>query len=585
MTPAAARPSRAPRLVAKVLGFSFGVIVLVLAAVFLVLSWQARARLTGAVTANLELSQQRFGDAEARRQRDRLAQAAMLAESPTLKAAIDTFQSEGRAGGPLDQLTGTVRGELAKVQQVTGVPALSVTDARGRVISTVGPLAADWPAGLLVPPRTWSSAEPVEAVIRAGQRVYLTTVAPLVLGDDVVGEFLLAAPLDDSYARDLAADANTEVAVLLDGVVVAGSGATGLGAALSAAGLPAAGTVDVHGNEYVVRRLSLVDHMAIYAIGSLGAATRAATADAATLLGVVGLGALLLAGLGSAWLARTLVRPIDELTSRLARMARERRFDEPLAVMGASRELDDLTDTFDSLRRAITSAEAEAEASYLGVIGALAAALDARDRYTAGHSERVAALSVVIGRELALADHELDMLRLGALLHDIGKIGVPDAVLRKPGTLTDEEFALIERHPAIGARILEPLRLPPEVLAIVELHHEQPDGHGYPHGLRGAQIPRLAAIVHGADAFDAITSARAYRPGRPISDALAELAKHAGTGFDQDVVRVLASLPLATLDASLHLAAPLDDDAAAAAHVVLPFRSLAANSARRSVGR
>ena len=584
MTPAAARPSRAPRLVAKVLGFSFGVIVLVLAAVFLVLSWQARARLTGAVTANLELSQQRFGDAEARRQRDRLAQAAMLAESPTLKAAIDTFQSEGRAGGPLDQLTGTVRGELAKVQQVTGVPALSVTDARGRVISTVGPLAVDWPAGLLVPPRTWSSAEPVEAVIRAGQRVYLTTVAPLVLGDDVVGEFLLAAPLDDTYARDLAADANTEVAVLLDGVVVAGSGATGLGAALSAAGLPAAGTVDVHGNEYVVRRLSLVDHMAIYAIGSLGAATRAATADAATLLGVVGLGALLLAGLGSAWLARTLVRPIDELTSRLARMARERRFDEPLTVMGASRELDDLTDTFDSLRRAITSAEAEAEASYLGVIGALAAALDARDRYTAGHSERVAALSVVIGRELALADHELDMLRLGALLHDIGKIGVPDAVLRKPGTLTDEEFALIERHPAIGARILEPLRLPPEVLAIVELHHEQPDGHGYPHGLRRAQIPRLAAIVHGADAFDAITSARAYRPGRPISDALAELAKHAGTGFDHDVVRVLTSLPLATFDASLHLAAPLDDDAAVA-HVVLPFRALAANSARQSVGR
>ena len=366
---------------------------------------------------------------------------------------------------------------------------------------------------------------------------------------------------------------------------MAGAGADGLGAALSAAGLPAAGTVDVHGNEYVVRRLSLVDHVAIYAIGSLGAATRAATTDAATLLGVVGLGALLLAGLGSAWLARTLVRPVDELTGRLARMARERRFDEPLAVMGASRELDDLTDTFDLLRRAITSAEAEAEASYLGVIGALAAALDARDRYTAGHSERVAALSVVIGRELALADHELDMLRLGALLHDIGKIGVPDAVLRKPGTLTDEEFALIERHPAIGARILEPLRLQPEVLAIVELHHEQPDGQGYPHGLIGSQIPRLAAIVHGADAFDAITSARAYRPGRPVGDALTELAKHVGTGFDPDVVRVLTSLPMATLDASLHLAAPADDDVAAAAHVVLPFRALAANSARRTVGR
>ena len=585
MTPAAIRPSRAPRLVAKVLGFSFGVIVLVLAAVFVVLSWQARARLTTAVTANLELSQRRFGDAESRRQRDRLAQAAMLAENPTLKAAVDTFQAEGRAGGPLDQLTGTVHGELAKVQRVTGVPALSVTDGRGRVISTVGPLASDWPAGVMVPPRAWTTLDPIEAVVRAGARVYLTTVAPLVLGDDVVGEFLLAAPLDDAYARDLAADANTDVAVVLDGVVVAGSGAPGLGAALAAAGLPAAATLDVHGDEYVVRRLSLVDHVAVYAIGSLGTATRAATADAATVLAVVGLGALLLAGLGSAWLARMLVRPIDELTGRLARMARERRFDEPLAVIGASRELDDLTGTFDSLRRAITSAEAEAEASYLGVIGALAAALDARDRYTAGHSERVAALSVVIGRELALPQQELDMLRLGALLHDIGKIGVPDAVLRKPGTLTDEEFALIEQHPAIGARILEPLRLPPEVLAIVELHHEQPDGHGYPRGLRGPEIPRLAAIVHGADAFDAITSARAYRPGRPVADALTELAKHAGTGFDPDVVRVLTSLPVATLDASLHLPVPSADGAVAAAHVVLPFRALAATSARRAVGR
>ena len=234
---------------AKVRGFSFGVIVLVLAAVFLVLSWQARARLTEAVTANLELSQQRFGDAEARRQRDRLAQAAMLAESPTLKAAVNTFEAEGRAGGPLDQLTATVRGELAKVQRVTDVPALSVTDARGRVISTVGPVAADWPAGLMVPPRAWPRPDPVEAVIRAGARAYLTTVAPLVFGDDVVGEFLLAAPLDDAYARDLAADANTDVAVLVDDAVVAGSGAPGLGAALAAAGLPAAGTVDVHGSE------------------------------------------------------------------------------------------------------------------------------------------------------------------------------------------------------------------------------------------------------------------------------------------------------------------------------------------------
>ncbi len=588
MTTATQAPSRAPRLVARVLGFSFGVIALVLAAVFLVLSFQARARLTAAVTENLELSQQRFGDAEQRRKRDRLAQAAMLAESPTLKAAVDTYQSESRAGGPVDQLAETVRGELAKVQRVTGVPALSVTDGRGRIVVTVGPLAGDWTAGQVVAPRAWPTADPVEAVIRSGARVYLTTVVPLVLNDDVVGEFLLASPLDGAYARELAADADTEVVVLLDGEVVASSGPSSLSLALAQVRLPVSGTgtVIVGGDEYVVRQLSVVDHVATYALGSVSAAARASTADAAMVLTVVGVGSLLLAGLGSAWLARTLARPIDELTVTLTVMARERRFDDALIPAGASRELDDLTATFDSLRLSVKAAEADAEASYLGVIGSLAAALDARDRYTAGHSERVSALSVVVGRELGLSDHELDMLRLGALLHDIGKIGVPDAVLRKPGTLTDDEFTQIERHPTIGARILEPLRLFPEVLAIVELHHEQPDGRGYPHGLSGSRIPRLAAIVHGADAFDAITSARAYRPGRPVTDALAELARFAGTGFDLDVARVMTALPLVTLEAATRgPRSPLAKDTDAAGEVVLPFRALAANSARRSVGR
>ncbi len=586
MTTPAQAPSRAPRLVARVLGFSFGVIALVLAAVFLVLSWQARARLTAAVTENLERSQQRFGDAELRRKRDRLAQAAMLAESPTLKAAVDTYQSESRANGPVDQLAQTVRGELAKVQRVTGVPALSVTDGRGRIMATVGPLAEDWTTGQVVAPRAWPTADPVEAVVRSGARVYLTTVVPLVLTDEVVGEFLLASPLDGAFARELAADADTDVVVLLDGEVVASSGPPGLSLALAQVRLPVSGTVSVGGDEYVVRQLSVVDRAATYALGSVSAATRASTADAAMVLAVVGVGSLLLAGLGSAWLARTLARPIDELTVTLAVMARERRFDDALIPAGASRELDDLTATFDSLRLSVKAAEADAEASYLGVIGSLAAALDARDRYTAGHSERVSALSVVVGRELGLCDHELDMLRLGALLHDIGKIGVPDAVLRKPGTLTDDEFAQIERHPTIGARILEPLRLQPEVLEIVELHHEQPDGRGYPHGLSGSQIPRLAAIVHGADAFDAITSARAYRPGRPVADALAELARFAGTGFDIDVARVMTALPLVTLEAATRgPQSPLTKDLDPSGEVVLPFRALAANSARRSVGR
>ena len=193
------------------------------------------------------------------------------------------------------------------------------------------------------------------------------------------------------------------------------------------------------------------------------------------------------------------------------------------------------------MMHSVVSAEAETRSAYVGAIRALALALDARDPYTAGHSERVSALSVAVGRQMGLPDDQLDILRLGALLHDIGKIGISDAVLRKPGPLTADEFEVIKEHPGVGARILRSVPFLAPHLPIVELHHERPDGQGYPHRLRGDEIPMLARIVHVADAFDAITSARAYRPARGSADALCELWRHAGTQFDAEAVQALAS--------------------------------------------
>ena len=587
MTKTSVRPSRAPRLVTRVLAFSFVAIAGVLATVFLVFTWQARSRFTALVTSSLETSQQRVGEVEARRQRERLVQVAMLVENPTLKATIDTYQSERDDGAPAAQLVGTLRGELAKMQRAMGVPVLAVTDASGRIVAAVGPLADEWTAGTVVAPRLWLRPDPIDAVVARGTRTYLATVVPLVLHLDVVGEFVLAAPLDDDYARALAADAHADVAVLYGGTVIGASVPVRIRAALERATLADRGAVLLDGDEYVVQRLSAVDGAAVYALGSIGAATRTTLTEAAAALALVGLGAVLLAAVGSIWLARTLARPIDELTTTVARMARERQFQGALVRAGAVRELDELTDVFNALRASVQAAEAESEATYLGVIGTLAAALDARDRYTAGHSERVAELSVTLGRQLGLHDPDLDTLRIGALLHDIGKIGVPDAVLRKPGRLTDEEFAQIELHPTIGARILKPLRFLPEVIAIVELHHEQPDGSGYPLGLAGDAIPFMAAIVHVADAFDAITSARAYRPGRPVADAIAELRRCAGTGFAPAVVQALTALPLATLDASTRASGERFIDGVSRTNgAVLPFRvQLGTGGARHSVGR
>lgn len=164
--------------------------------------------------------------------------------------------------------------------------------------------------------------------------------------------------------------------------------------------------------------------------------------------------------------------------------------------------------------------------------------LEARDRYTAHHSERVTAIALDIAREMGLPEAQRDLLRLGGKLHDIGKVGIPDAVLLKPGKLTDEEWALMRSHPEVGLRVLAPM-LPflGPIEEIVLYHHERWDGKGYPKGLEGEAIPLLARILAVADAYEAMTADRPYRKGLPPERALAILEEEAGKQFDPAVVR------------------------------------------------
>jgi putative nucleotidyltransferase with HDIG domain len=209
----------------------------------------------------------------------------------------------------------------------------------------------------------------------------------------------------------------------------------------------------------------------------------------------------------------------------------KRRYETYLEEMVAPR-----TEELDGALRSLGDA-------YRTTLKALTAALETRDLETHGHSERVVNFSLRLGRELGLDAEQMRSLEFGSLLHDIGKIGVPDAILRKPAKLTEEEWVRMREHPLHGQKILRGIEFLEGAARVVAQHHEKWDGSGYPLGLRGAQIDLNARIFAVADAFDAITSDRVYRAGRSYDEALAELDAYAARQFDPRVVEAFRRVP------------------------------------------
>lgn len=537
---------RTPRFVVRTMAATFATVVFILAAVLLVVTLIVRDRMRTTVIDHLAAQQGVLRTLEQRRLAEMQSQALMLAESPTVKAAMDTYQSESRlAGGEgRTQLLDTVGRELEEVASRIRPDVIAVTDPAGLVIAVAGRRRADWPRAL---PQTAAG----EFVATPGG-IFRVATAPLLVQQTSIGYLQLATALDADYAAQITSLSGTGTLIAAKGAVIASTLPVHATRALTPAllaGMPDADVVDLDGERYAVRMLLRHGDLAVYTLESIEASARAILGTTVTALSIIGLSALALAALASMWLARTLARPIDTLSRSLAALASSRDFDRPVARTGSSVEVDALTDTFNSLMSTVAAAEDETRNTYVGAIRALALALDARDPYTAGHSERVSTISVTVGQHMRLSDEDLDTLRLGALLHDIGKIGISDDVLRKPGPLTPVEYEAIKQHPVTGARILRSVAFLARHLPIVELHHERPDGKGYPYGRVGDEIPVLARIVHVVDAFDAMTSARAYRPPRSAAEALQELWRFAGSQFDADVVQALAAVaPTLRLD-------------------------------------
>ena len=239
--------------------------------------------------------------------------------------------------------------------------------------------------------------------------------------------------------------------------------------------------------------------------------------------------------------ANKLTHPVRELAGAAHRIA-SGDFSKRITVTSRT-ELGDLGNSFnlmtDQVERFISDLQASAEENrqlFLGTVKGLAAAIDGKDPYTRGHSERVSRFSVAIAQRMGLEDDEVEKIRVSALLHDVGKIGIDDNILKKPAALTDEEFEIMKKHPQKGYKIMSQIPAMKEFLPGMYMHHEMVNGKGYPQGLKGDEIPLMGKIVAVADTFDAMTTDRPYQKAMKFDDAVARIESFVDTRYDAEVV-------------------------------------------------
>ena len=485
-----------------------------------------------------------------------------VAESSTLKAGLQLLYTE-RVGAPTnqsrksveeqahnavldlaystaqDQARNTVQDQLSEICDSLGFDFIMVSSVRGE------PLAAVLRnAGGFTPIKFFHLQPPEHGFFSADNRLYEVTSVPVQEAGAQVATLTVGGLFDISRF-------GVPAVLLHNGSVIAtetrdlAPGQIEKALAACVAGrecqpriqdqtylsLPLGLTAVEGKDSYVLRSLQNVD-----------AASAPLQAVLRKLFLVAGLAALAAMFGISALSSRSIARPLAEVAAHLRHSAMTGDLPEFPESQGGVQEIRDLTRGFNYAAKAVREGRERLTLAYVQFVGSLAQALDARDAYTAGHSRRVSEYSCAIAKALKISGQELETIRTGALLHDLGKIGISDLVLQKPGRLTPEENELIQQHPVIGKRILENVQGLESYLDIVELHHENLDGSGYPHGLKGEETPLDARIVKVADAYDAITSDRPYRRGKSHADAIAILRKACGTEMDPAVVEAFAAL-------------------------------------------
>lgn len=526
--------NRAHTLATRTFLFSFVPLCFALIGSFIAVHAAIRIELKRSLKRSLYQTEAAINKTESVYKRNAAQILAVLSENPGLKAAIGLIRESSDDAAAEDAVRRTIQASLSDLASGIEYDFLAVSDPRRR------PLAAISGKDGYTGPLDNLPAPGESRLISATGGFFETMTAPINLEDENLGALTYGRKLDLSSIAQAG-----QVALIRNEKVVAAtiphSKEADLTKQLQAHRFKIRDGLEIKlaGEEYIVLELEgfrFGGGYQLLSLQSLDAALAQFTGSLGFVLAGVGAGGLALVLLLSATGSRSTAQPLTRLIEHLKRSGASGRLQPDFQMQSQVTEVNLLSRAFNEAAESVRESQEKLEAAYVQFVETMAEALDARDPYTAGHSRRVSAYSTMIGEAMNLNSGEAETLRTGAQLHDIGKIGVPDAVLQKPGALTDAEFATIKLHPEIGKRILEKLGRFAAILPIVELHHENHNGSGYPHGMNGEQVPLAARIVHVADAYDAMTTDRAYRKALPRERVLAELRKHAGQQFDPAVV-------------------------------------------------
>jgi HD-GYP domain-containing protein (c-di-GMP phosphodiesterase class II) len=461
-------------------------------------------------------------------------------ENASLKAGIELLLSESGSNAARR----TVEDQLREMGEHMGFDFLLVSSPNGAPLA--GVVRRN---GQLVPVDTALPA-PGDGLIAIDGRIFQAASVPVDRDDGNIGSLAVGEYFDFS-------EFTTPAVLIHYGKVIQSSipdvSRGEIEAALSACKGPPECDVRLRGIDWLslpMRNIPFGDGFLLRSMENVDAATGPVQSILRNVFLIVAAGSVLIALLCSVATSRSIVRPIAAVVFHLRNTERTGVLPEFENDLSPIREIQELAESYNRAARSVRDARENLQGAYVEFIGSLANALDARDRSTAGHSRRVSRYACATAAAMGLEREDIERIRMGALLHDIGKIGIADTVLQKVGRLTHEEYALIQEHPSIGRRILEGVQGFAPFLAAVELHHENWDGTGYPKSQAGEETPVDARIIHVADAYDAMTTDRPYRRGMTHEQAIHILRANSGTQFDPRIVDLFTKLPRAIGEAA-----------------------------------